>query len=165
MRLSGAGLTALVAVLFVVLLQQVRQQGQRIQTLQEKVQSLENSNDLERTNALEEQLRSTVTRLQNLEGLEQSVQRLSLEQASLRAQVRRPLPEPDLSLETPPEPPSKAGRPSKLFPRRGNSPNKGVWRSRSLGRRSTATSIGKVAKSRDCPICCGCCTRSRESGG
>jgi len=112
MRLSGAGLTALVAVLFVVLLQQVRQQGQRIQTLQEKVQSLENSNDLERTNALEEQLRSTVTRLQNLEGLEQSVQRLSLEQASLRAQVRRPLPEPDLGLETPPEPPSKAGRPS-----------------------------------------------------
>ena len=88
MRRAGAGLTALVAVLFVVLLLQVRQQGERIQTLQDKLQTLENEKDLDRTNALEEQVRSTAERLQNLEGLEQTVQSLRSEQASLRAQLR-----------------------------------------------------------------------------
>jgi TolA-binding protein len=88
MRWLGAGLTALLAVLFVVLLQQVRQQGQRLQALQDRLQQMENARDLERTNALEEQLRSTVVRLQNLEGLEQSLQRLSSEQDSLRQQIR-----------------------------------------------------------------------------
>jgi len=88
MRWAGAGLTTLLAVLFVVLLQQVRQQSQDLKTLQNRLQTLENARDLERTNALEEQLRSTVQRLQSLEGLEQSVHRLSQEQAGLRQQVR-----------------------------------------------------------------------------
>ena len=88
MRWGGAGLTALLAVLFVVLLLQVRGQGQRLQALQDRIQSLENAQDLERTNALEEQLRSTVQRLQNLEGIEQSLQRLSNEQETLRQQLR-----------------------------------------------------------------------------
>ena len=88
MRRTGAGLTALVAVLFVVLLLQVRQQGERIQTLQDKLQTLENEKDLDRTYALEEQVRSTAERLQNLEGLEQTVQSLRSEQDSLRAQLR-----------------------------------------------------------------------------
>jgi len=96
MRRTGAGLTAMVAVLFVVLLVQVRLQGGRIQQLQDKVQTLENANDLERTNALEEQLRSTVDRLQGMEGLEQAVQRLSREQESLRLQVGRQSIEPGL---------------------------------------------------------------------
>jgi len=87
MRLSGAGLTALLAVLFVVLLQQVREQGQQLKSLQNRLQTLENARDLERTNALEEQLRSTVQRLQTLEGIDQAVQRLSQEQASLRQQL------------------------------------------------------------------------------
>lgn len=88
MRRVGAGLTALLTVLFVVLLLQLREQGRRLQTLEDKLQTIENNNDLERTNALEEQLRSTVVRLQALEGLEQSVQRLSSEQDSLRQQLR-----------------------------------------------------------------------------
>jgi SMC interacting uncharacterized protein involved in chromosome segregation len=78
----------------VVLLIQVRQQGERIQSLQDKVQTLENEKDLDRTNALEEQVRSTAERLQNLEGLEQSVQALRSEQASLRAQLRSQASEP-----------------------------------------------------------------------
>lgn len=109
MRWSGAGLTALLAVLFVVLLQQVRQQGQELQSLKGRLQTLENARDLDRTNALEEQLRSTVQRLQSLEGLEQTIQRLSQEQAGLRQQLRStsrsatgPEPEPLL----PPEPPA-----------------------------------------------------------
>jgi len=89
MRRAGAGMTAAVAVLFVVLLVQVRLQSNRIQQLQDKVQTLENANDLERTNALEEQLRSTVERLQGMEGLEQAVQRLSAEQANIRLQMGR----------------------------------------------------------------------------
>lgn len=89
MRRAGAGMTAAVAVLFVVLLVQVRLQSNRIQQLQDKVQTLENANDLERTNALEEQLRSTVERLQGMEGLEQAVQRLSAEQANLKLQIGR----------------------------------------------------------------------------
>ena len=39
MRLLGAGLTGLLAVLFVVVLQQTREQGQRLQQLQDKVQT------------------------------------------------------------------------------------------------------------------------------
>jgi TolA-binding protein len=88
MRWGGAGLTAMLAVLFLVLLAQVRQQTDRIQLLQDKVQSLENARDLERTSAVEQQLRSTVQRLQALEGLDQRLQRLSLEQDSLRLQLR-----------------------------------------------------------------------------
>jgi len=115
MRWGGAGLTALLAVLFVVLLQQVRGQGQRLQTLQDRIQSLENAQDLERTNALEEQLRSTVQRLQNLEGIEQTLQRLSSEQENLRLQIRsagrnssRSVDlEPQLPAEPPPVPPTQ----------------------------------------------------------
>ena len=84
MRLLGAGLTGLLAVLFVVVLQQTREQGQRLQQLQDKVQTIENANDLERTNALEDQLRSTVERLQTLEGIEQKVQSLSSQVQTLR---------------------------------------------------------------------------------
>ena len=99
MRRTGAALTALVSVLFVVLLLQVRQQGERIQKLQDQVQTLENANDLDRTNALEEQVRSTAERLQNLEGLDQTVQSLRSEQANLRAQLRSSQREPQFSLD------------------------------------------------------------------
>ena len=88
MRITGAAATACVAVLFVVVVVQVRQQGERLQTLQDKVQTLENDKDLDRTNALEEQVRSTAQRLQSLEDIEQTMQRLSAEQASLRAELR-----------------------------------------------------------------------------
>lgn len=115
MRWGGASLTAMLAVLFVVLLAQVRQQTERLQVLQDKVQKLENARDLERTSALEEQLRSTVQRLQALEGLDQRLQRLSAEQETLRLQLRAssstgleslPQPEPsDPSRQVRPTPP------------------------------------------------------------
>ena len=99
MRRTGAALTALVSVLFVVVLLQVRQQGERIQKLQDQVQTLENANDLDRTNALEEQVRSTAERLQDLEGLNQAVQSLRSEQAGLRAQLRSAQREPQFPLD------------------------------------------------------------------
>ena len=117
MRRTGAALTALVAVLFVVLLLQVRRQGERIQALQDQVQTLENANDLDRTNALEEQLRSTAARLQSLEGLEQSVQSLRSEQAGLRAQIRSQVRQPQF---TPDEGIEPGGRPG--VPRPGRLP-------------------------------------------
>jgi hypothetical protein len=122
MRRAGAALTACMSVLFVVLLLQVRQQGERIQTLQDKVQTLENDNDLERTNAIEEQVRSTAERLQNLEGLAQDVQRLSSEQAGLRAELRSQLREPGLPLEPGLNNRSKPGRLPSLPPIPGAQP-------------------------------------------
>ena len=108
MRIGGAAATACVAVLFVVVVVQVRQQGERIQALQDKVQTLENDKDLDRTNALEEQVRSTAERLQNLEDLQQTVQSLSSEQAGLRAELRSQAREADL--------PRDNGRPPVLPP-------------------------------------------------
>ena len=112
MRWGGAALTGTLAVLFIVLLQQVRLQGERIQSLQNRVQTLENARDLERTNALEEQLRATVRRLQGLESVRATLQQLRHEQDALRQQIRasdqagleEPLPEESGSSAEPSKP-------------------------------------------------------------
>ena len=120
MRWGGAGLTALLAVLFVVLLQQVRQQGQQLQALQERLQTLENAHDLERTNALEEQLRSTATRLQALERSNMQLEGLSSDNARLRReiqQLRRPVtPAPVAPAEPETEAPSAPTPPPPVRP-------------------------------------------------
>ena len=91
MRLIGAGLTALVAVLALVLLHQVQQQASRSQMLERRVQDLENSRDLERTQALEAQLRALAQRLQGLEASAGQVQELELQQEELRRQLQSQL--------------------------------------------------------------------------
>ncbi|MCP9926542.1 hypothetical protein [Cyanobium sp. CH-040] len=83
------GLTALLAVLFVAMLVRARQQGMRIQELQERVQGLENSRALERTTGLEEQLRATVERLQAVERDSSRIELLRAETDSLRDQLRQ----------------------------------------------------------------------------
>lgn len=88
-RWLGAGLTAMLGVLFVVLLQQVRQQAQTIQTIESRLQGLENARAVERTSALEQQLRATSERLQGLERLRGSLESLGQEQNQLRQEVRR----------------------------------------------------------------------------
>ena len=120
MRLLGAGLTALVAVLALVVLQQLQQQTSRSQALERRLQTLENRSDLERTQALEAQLRAMVQRLQGLEASAGQLQELALQQEDLRRQLqlqRRhqnaqppeflPFPEP-----VPVPPAGKASRPS-----------------------------------------------------
>ena len=62
-----AGVTAMLVVLFVVIVAKTRQQNATIRQLQERVQGLENSRALERTTGLEQQLRTTVERLQAVE--------------------------------------------------------------------------------------------------
>ena len=84
-----AGLTALLAVLFLVMLGKARVQAERIEELQERVQGLENSRALERTTGLEQQLRSTVERLQALERSSARIDVLSAENSALRGEVRQ----------------------------------------------------------------------------
>jgi len=83
-----AGLTALLAVLFLVMLGKARVQAERIEELQERVQGLENSRALERTTGLEQQLRSTVERLQALERSSARIDVLSAENSALRGELR-----------------------------------------------------------------------------
>ncbi len=94
MRLIGAGLTALVAVLALVLLQQVHEQASRSQALERRLQDLENRRDLERTQALEAQLRAFAQRLQGLEASAGQVRELELQQQELRRQLQSQLQHP-----------------------------------------------------------------------
>jgi hypothetical protein len=82
-----AGITALMVVLFVVMLGKTRQQSANIRLLQERVQGLENSRALDRTSGMEEQLRSTVSRLQALERSAARVDALSAENSVLNQQL------------------------------------------------------------------------------
>jgi hypothetical protein len=84
-----AGFTALVAVLFVALLVQTRQQTRRVQELQQRLQGLENSRALERTTGLEDQLRNTVERLQALERDSARIDVLQAETDALRDELRQ----------------------------------------------------------------------------
>ncbi|MEB3321061.1 MAG: hypothetical protein VKI63_09000 [Cyanobium sp.] len=86
---AQAGLTALLAVLFLVMLTKARTQAARIEELQQRVQGLENSRALERTSGLEQQLRSTVERLQTLERSNARLDVLSADNAALRAEVQQ----------------------------------------------------------------------------
>ena len=111
MRLIGAGLTALVAVLALVLLQQLQQQASRNQALEGRVQDLENRRDLERAQALEAQLRALAERLQGLEASAGQVQELELQQQELRPSAPPPefLPFNDPYLAPAPGPLAKPG--------------------------------------------------------
>ena len=84
-----AGLTALLAVLFLVMLAKAREQNRQIEELQERVQGLENSRALERTTGLEQQLRSTVERLQAVERSSARIDVLSADNDVLRAELRQ----------------------------------------------------------------------------
>ncbi|MEB3276822.1 MAG: hypothetical protein VKM92_07640 [Cyanobacteriota bacterium] len=82
------GLTTTLAVLFVVMLVKTRQQSVNIRDLQDKVAGLENRSALDRTTAIEDQLRSTSERLQSLERLGAQMAGLSADNARLRQELR-----------------------------------------------------------------------------
>ena len=81
------GLTALLAVLFLVILDKGRQQSIKIQLLEQRLQGLENSRALDRTTALEQQLRSTVERLQRVERNTSRIDSLTAESKDLQKQL------------------------------------------------------------------------------
>lgn len=84
-----AGLSALLAVMFLVLVGKMRDQGSHIRTLQERVQGLENSRALEQTSGLEQQLRTAVARLQQLERSSGQVQNLVRQNQVFKEQLRQ----------------------------------------------------------------------------
>ena len=115
----GAGLTAMLAVLFLVLVQQLRAQNEQIQKLETRAKALENARALERTSALEEQVQSSVSRLQSLESLRGEVQRLAGQQQRLQTEIDQlqrgtpgllpPLPPATAPAPTTPPRPGSAG--------------------------------------------------------
>jgi hypothetical protein len=120
-----AGVTAMLVVLFVVIVGKTRQQNATIRQLQERVQGLENSRALERTTGLEQQLRTTVERLQAVERKSARIEALSAENANLRLELRRlrgngdasgdtlpPLPKLDEPAAPPPLPSPKPPAPA-----------------------------------------------------
>lgn len=82
------GLTTTLAVLFVVMLVKTRQQSVNIRDLQDKVAGIENRSALDRTTAIEDQLRSTSERLQALERMGAQMAGLSADNARLRQELR-----------------------------------------------------------------------------
>jgi len=82
------GLTTTLAVLFVVMLVKTRQQSVNIRDLQDKVVGIENRSALDRTTAIEDQLRSTSERLQALERMSAQMAGLSADNARLRQGLR-----------------------------------------------------------------------------
>ena len=82
------GLTTTLAVLFVVMLVKTRQQSADIRSLQDKVAGIENRSALDRTTAIEDQLRSTSERLQALERQGAQVASLAAENNRLRLELR-----------------------------------------------------------------------------
>ena len=86
-----AGVTAMLVVLFLVIVGKSRQQNDTIRQLQERVQGLENSRALDRTTGLEQQLRTTVERLQAVERNGTRIDGLSRETANMRAELSRSL--------------------------------------------------------------------------
>ena len=86
-----AGVTAMLVVLFLVIVGKSRQQNATIRQLQERVQGLENSRALDRTTGLEQQLRTTVERLQAVERNGTRIDGLSRETANMRAELSRSL--------------------------------------------------------------------------
>ncbi len=85
----GAGLTATLAVLFVVAIQRVQEQNLSLRRLEQRLQTLENTRALERTNTLEQQLRATVGRLHDLEEEGAKVSDLARQQQQLADQLQR----------------------------------------------------------------------------
>ena len=81
------GLSTTLAVLFVVMLVKTRQQSASIRQLQDKVAGIENSRALDRTTALEDQLRTVSERIQVVERQGAQLAGLARDNARLRQEI------------------------------------------------------------------------------
>ena len=82
------GLSSLLLVLFLVVVNRQQAQAQRIGELIRRVQDLEQSRALERTAVLEQQLRSMLNRLQQLEKQNKQQEQLLTQVQSLQEEVQ-----------------------------------------------------------------------------
>lgn len=122
------GLSSMMVVLFLVLLHGLQEQGRSLRQLDQRLQGLENNRALDRTTALEQQLRAAVERLRRLEeeqaqSRQELLDRRQLEQElqDLRRRAATPsLPRSTAPLPlqplTPPQGAPAAGRPAATLP-------------------------------------------------
>lgn len=99
------GATTLLAVLFVMLLIKSRDQNQRLQQLDVRLQGIENNRSLDRSAALEQQIRTLAERMRSLEGQRQELEATRRERDEMRSELRQ------LRATTPVRPPSTIGSP------------------------------------------------------
>lgn len=83
------GVSTLLAVLFVMLLIKSRDQNQRLQQLETRLQGVENSRSLDRTAALEQQLRTLAERMQGLEGQREELESTRRERDEMRSELQQ----------------------------------------------------------------------------
>ena len=81
------GLSTMLLVLFAVVVNRQQAQAERIGALLSRVQTLEHSRALERTAVLEQQLRSMLVRLQDLEKQSQGKAQLAKELLTLQQEI------------------------------------------------------------------------------
>lgn len=83
------GVSSLLAVLFVVLLIKSRDQNQRLQQLEMRLQGMENNRSLDRTAALEQQLRTLAERMRGLEGQREELESIRRERDEMRSDLQQ----------------------------------------------------------------------------
>ncbi|MCS5693025.1 hypothetical protein NZK33_13690 [Cyanobium sp. FGCU-6] len=115
------GVSTLLAVLFVVMLIKSRDQNQRLQQLEMRLQGVENNRSLDRTAALEQQLRTLAKRMQGLEGQREELESTRRERDEMRSelqQIRQATPPPGQAAAAGLPPAASPGppRPSYLLP-------------------------------------------------
>jgi TolA-binding protein len=104
------GVTTMLAVLFLVMLAKGRELNRSLRQLEQRVQGLENTRALDRTTAMEQQLRSMLQRLQKLEAegvrlqaVEGQQQQLEQELLQLRGRSAGLIPIPEVPAVRPPQ--------------------------------------------------------------
>lgn len=81
------GLTTMLVVLFGVLLARGREQSRILQSLEQRVQGLETSGSLATSSVVEQQLRTLMQRIQQLEGQRERLDALGAQQQQLEADL------------------------------------------------------------------------------
>lgn len=99
------GATSLLAVLFVMLLIKSRDQNQRLQQMELRLQGIENNRSLDRSAVLEQQIRTLAERMRGLEGQRQELESTRRERDEMRSELQQ------LRAATPVRPPSSVGSP------------------------------------------------------
>lgn len=115
-------LSSMLLVLFVVVVNREQAQAQRLSELLSRVEALEHSRALERTAVLEQQLRSMLNRLQELEKRQQAQEQLASQLQGLHQELQQlrnspravmpPFTESPAAADAPPRTPKSAPRPA-----------------------------------------------------
>ncbi|MEB3199560.1 MAG: hypothetical protein VKK62_03395 [Synechococcaceae cyanobacterium] len=121
--LLQVGIGSMLVVLFLVMLARTQEQSRTIERLDQRLQGLENTRALERTSAMEDQLRKMLSRMETIEASNRRLADMATTQESLLQQLqslrRQASAGPDLlspALPELPPPPRSTARPSPPAP-------------------------------------------------